>query len=118
MRNEGIAKTYYAGAAVGAHLIVKHGADELHAVQAAAATDKIIGVSDLGDDAAEESMDVFHSGIVLVVYGGTVAAGDLLTADASGRAVVAAAGNRIIGVAMQAGVVGDIGSVNIQLGAA
>lgn len=120
MRNEGIAKTYYAGAAVAAHRIVKHGADELHAVQGAAATDKIIGVSDLGADAAEESMDVFHSGIVLVVYGGTVAAGDLLTSDAGGKAVVAApaatVSNRIVGVAMQAGVSGDIGSVNIQLG--
>jgi hypothetical protein len=120
MRNEGIAKTYYAGAAVSAHRIVKHGADETLAVQAAAATDKLMGVSDLGADASGESMDVIKSGIALVVYGGTVAAGDLLTSDADGKAVVAnpaaTVSNRIIGVAEVAGVSGDIGSVCIQFG--
>ncbi len=44
--------------------------------------------------------------------------GDDLTADAQGRAVVAAAGNRVIGKAMATGVLGDIGSVLIDRGVA
>jgi hypothetical protein len=118
MRNEGLAKTLIAGAAVAARRIVKFSGAANTVTQAAAATDKLIGVSDLGADVAGETMDVILTDIALVEYGGTVAAGDLLTADASGRAVVAApasgANNRIVGVAMLSGVSGDIGSVRLS----
>lgn len=116
MRNEGLAKTLIAGAAVAARRIVKFNGTANTVVQAAAAADKVIGVSDLGADAAGETMDVILTDIALVEYGGTVAAGDLLAADAAGKAVVAADGNRTIGVAMVAGVSGDIGSVRIAPG--
>ncbi len=120
MRNEGLQKTLIAGAAISKNRIVKFSTTDT-VIQGAAATDKLVGVADnLGADATGDRLDVIMSGIALVEYGGTVALGDLLTSDASGRAVVAApaagSNNRIIGVAMDAGVSGDIGSVAIDLG--
>lgn len=114
MRNEGLQKTLIAGAAVTGRRIVKFGATALNAVVGAAATDKLIGVSDtLGADSGE-AFDVILDGIAEVTYGATVAAGDLLTSDSTGRAIATTtATHRIIGVAMLDGVVGDIGSVRI-----
>lgn len=118
MRNEGLVKTYFAGAAIAAHRIVApNGTDDLTVIQAAAATSKSIGVSDLGADASGDRVDVIISDIALVEYGGNVAEGDPLTADADGKAVVAApavgANVRVIGFATVNGVSGDIGSVRI-----
>lgn len=118
MRNEGLVKTQIAGAAIGAYKIVKPGASADTVVQAAAATDKSIGVSDLGADAAGDRVDVVIDGVARVVYGGNVAYGDPLTSDANGNAVVAApaagANARVIGIAMLAGVAGDIGAVRLS----
>lgn len=117
MRNEGLAKTLIAGAAIAAHRIVTFDSDPDTVVQASAATDSLIGVSDLGADAASERVDVIVDGIALVEYGDTVNAGDLLTTDSDGKAVAAepasGATARVIGVAMVGGVSGDIGSVRI-----
>ncbi len=120
MRNQDLVKNYSAEAAIAAYRIVKFGAADGGVLQAAAATDKLVGVTDrLAAAVAGDRIDVVRSGITEVEYGGTVAAGDLLTADASGRAIVAtaAAGSnvRVIGVAEVAGVVGDIGSLRIEL---
>lgn len=119
MRNEGLSKALIAGAAVAARRIVKFGSADTAVVQAAAATDLSIGVSDLGSDSGDYC-DVIVSGIALVEYGGNVTRGQLLTADADGKAVAAApaatASNRVIGVAMVSGVSGDIGSVLIAQG--
>lgn len=116
MRNEGLTKTLIAGAIVAARRIVKPGATDTQVIQGAAATDKLVGVSDLGG-ASGEPMDVILDGIALVEYGGTVAIGDLLTSDATGRAIATTtASNRIVGVAMDSGVVGDIGSVKLAQG--
>lgn len=122
MRNPGLQKNYTAEAAIPAYRIVKFGAADGGVLQAAAATDKLIGVTDrLAAAAANDRIDVIRTGIAEVQYGGTVAAGDLLTADASGRAIVAtaAAGSnvRVIGVAEVAGVVDDTGSMLIVPGA-
>lgn len=115
MRNENFLKTFYAEAAVAKHRIVKHGAADNGAVQAAAATDLSIGVSDSIGAASGEPFDVIVDGIATVEYGGNVTRGGLLTADADGKAVAAAAGAgvRVIGVAMVSGVSGDLGSVRI-----
>lgn len=121
MRNPGLQKNYTAEAAIAAYRVVKFGAADGGILQAAAATDKAIGVTDrIAAAAAGDRIDVIRTGIAEVQYGGTVAAGDLLTADASGRAIVAAAGAganaRVIGVAEVAGVVDDIGSMLIVPG--
>lgn len=119
MRNEGLAKTLIAGAAVAARRIVKFGTSDTAVVQSAAAGDANIGVADLGA-ASGEYCDVIIDGIALVEYGGNVTRGALLMSDANGRAITAAgaAGTnvRTIGVAMVSGVSGDIGSVRIAPG--
>lgn len=106
----GLVKNYVAGAAIVANRIIKHGASDAVMVQATAAADKSVGVSD-ADAASGARVDVVLSGTTDVQYGGAVTRGDLLTADANGKAVVAAAGNRVIGVALVSGVAGDIGEV-------
>ncbi|MCQ9378813.1 DUF2190 family protein [Methyloversatilis sp. XJ19-49] len=117
MRNEGLQKTLIAGAAVNPNRIVKFGSADTQAVQAAAATDKSMGVSDNLGAASGETFDVIVDGIALVKYGGNVAAGDLLTSDANGQAIATTtASNRVIGIAMLSGVSGDIGSVRIAPG--
>ncbi len=69
---------------------------------------------------AGDRIDVVRTGIAEVEYGGTIAAGDLLMSDASGRAIVAAAAAgsnvRFMGVAEVAGVIGDIGSLMLEPG--
>lgn len=114
MNNPGLIKTFYAGAAISPHRIVKFGADDDHVVQSSAAGDLHIGVSgELGADAAEDRVDITMTDVPEVEYGAAVTRGQKLTADASGRAVPAATTNQVIGVAMESGVLGDIGSVRI-----
>lgn len=120
MRNEGLQKTLIAGGTVIKNRIVKFGSGDTSVVQAAAATDLLIGVSDSLGAASGEPVDIILDGIALVEYGGNITRGQLLTADADGKAVAAApaatASARIIGVAMLSGVSGDIGSVMIAPG--
>lgn len=143
MQTPGLIKTFVAAGAVAPRRIVAFGAADGRgtpaAAQAAAATDALFGVSDSLGAAAGTPADITLSGLAEVEYGGDVAAGDLLTADAQGRAVAAArhtheenlaetytqeaetaaaAGARTIGIAMMAGVAGDIGSVHVVPGAA
>lgn len=114
----GLTKTYTATAAVTKRRIVKFGAADGAVIPAAAATDLLVGVSGDIDAAIGERCDVHMLGCIAdVEYGGTVARGDLLTADASGRAITTTtAANRYIGIAEVSGVVGDIGSVVISPG--
>ena len=117
LRNEGLTKTFLAGAAVAANRIVKFGADALNVIQGAAATDKLIGVSDNLGAASGETIDVILDGIALVKCGGTVAFGDLVTSDATGQALATTtAGNRWIGVAMEGGVSGDVIGIRLVPG--
>lgn len=78
----------------------------------AAGTDAHIGVSDAMGADAGGMCDVHRGGLVSVQLGGAVNAGDLLTADADGKAVAAAAVAsttiRIIGYADEPGVADDI----------
>lgn len=113
MKNDGLIKTYIAAGAIPAYRIVAYGATDTEAALATAATDSILGVSDLGVGAGDR-VDVHHSQIAFVEYGGTVSRGDWLTTDATGRAIATTtAGNETIGKAAKSGVVGDIGSVEI-----
>lgn len=118
MAKRGLILTLVAGAAIAAHRIVGVGAADGYVVQASAAADKTIGVSDLGAAAAEDRIDVIVDGNPEVQYGGVVARGDLLTADADGKAVVAVAGDRCIGVALVSGVAGDIVGILLSQGKA
>ena len=117
MHNPLLTLSFEADAAIARRRIVKHDTTDDLVIQAAAAADKLLGVVDIAQAGADgERVDVVLVGVAEVEYGGTVARGDLLTSDADGKAVVGAAGNRIIGEAMVSGVDGDIGSVNISPG--
>lgn len=113
-RTDGLIKSFRAGAAIGPRTYVKFGATDQDVVPAAAAGDKIIGVSlELPADVGEP-IDIALGGIPEVKFGGNVTRGDILTSDANGAAVTAAPGagvvNRTGGVAMCSGVAGDIGA--------
>lgn len=119
IRHEGLARTYIADATITKHRLVKITGQKTCA-QAAAVSDAILGVADSLGAATGETLDVILDGVAVVELGGTVTVGALLTSDASGRAVAAApaagTNNRVIGIAMVAGVVGDLGSVLIKQG--
>lgn len=118
-RNHVFNKGFVAGAAIAAKRIVKLGSADNAVIQAAAATDSLVGVSDLAA-ASGEHVTVVMGGIAIVEYGGSITRGGLVTADANGKAVAAApaagSNNRIIGIAMVSGVSGDLGSVLLQPG--
>lgn len=53
-------------------------------------------------------------GVTKAAYGGTIAAGARVTSDAAGKIVTATTGKQVIGVALVAGVSGDIGKILFQ----
>lgn len=111
-----LTKSLTATTAIPARTLVKFGAADGTGVPATDATAYIRGVSSDIDTAVGQRASVFMVGnIADVTYGGTVARGDPLTADAQGRAITAtAAGQRCVGWAEVSGVVGDIGSVDVS----
>lgn len=118
MANPDLIKSFVAEAAVNPFRIVALGATDGAVLQGAAATDLLIGVSgSIGQATVGGRIDIVLDDIADVEYGGTVTRGQKLTADANGKAVVAApatgVNNEIIGRAMVSGVVGDIGQVLI-----
>jgi hypothetical protein len=120
MRNDGFIKNYTADAAIAPYRIAKFGTTDGSIAIAAASTDLLIGtVGRVYASVAGERVDVYRDGIAEVEYGGTVTRGQKLTADASGRAIAAApaagVNAQIIGIAEVSGVVGDIGSVLLEL---
>lgn len=104
------AKAFKAEAAITKRRIVKFGSTDALIVPGAAAADASIGITSEIDAAIGENCDVFLLGIADVEYGGAVTRGAKLTSDATGRAIAAAAGNHVVGIAMVSGVIGDIGS--------
>lgn len=110
-------KAFTAGGAIGARLFVKFGSADSAVLQAAAATDLIIGCSTDIPAASGETADVHTDGIREIIYGGNVTRGVKVTSDADGKAVTAApaqgVNNQIGGIAMVSGVAGDIGLVKL-----
>jgi hypothetical protein len=116
-----LAKSYTAEAAIGANLIVKVGANDGGILQAAAATDKLMGVCITpGGVASGDRTDVQTDGVAEIYAGGTVSRGDPITSDANGKAVTAApsagSNNRIIGFAEVSAAAGDLFRVKLALG--
>lgn len=91
--------------------ILKNGSAGLQVLPAASVSDKSIGVAE-HDAASGEGIRMQVAGRAKYKAGGTIAKGDLLTSDASGRAVTAAPAqgdnNRIIGYATESAVVNDL----------
>lgn len=90
------------------------GADLEHVAKATAATDKIIGTAnhdvEYNSASGDEPLEVcMNGGGAPFKAGGTIQLGDMLTADANGDIVATTtSGNRVVGVATQDAVVGDI----------
>jgi hypothetical protein len=99
-----ITKSFDCSADIAAKRIVKFSADYTVA-QASAATDDMVGVSDLGGDSGGRC-DVTLFGEAIVVAGGAIARGKPFTADANGKAVLCdpAAGTvaQAMGITLQA----------------
>ena len=107
---------YLADAALAAYKIVKVGTDQEHAAVCSAGTDKAIGITQCASTAAEDLLEVAVMGGAKVKIGGTVSVGDLLTSDSSGLAVATTSANdRVIGIAMESGVVNDVIGCQVQL---
>lgn len=116
MRTDGLTKAFNAGGAIPARTIVKPHSTAGEVVAGAAGADKLIGVSTEVDAATGDRVDVHLGGIAEVIYGGNIAAGDLITSDANGHAVATTTANdRVIGIAMTAGADDDIGHVHLQI---
>lgn len=117
--NPVLEKEVKAKTAVTKYRIVKKDTDEDAVSHATAVADKMYAVAQTGG-AIGERVRITVAGIGKVEYGGTVVQGDLLTTDASGRAVAAApaagVNNRVIGVAMGDYVLNDIGNVLLAPG--
>ncbi len=112
MSNPELIKNFTAGGAIAAYRFVRLSAADT-VVQAAAATEAIIGATMDVAPASGERTDVVVNGIALVEAGAAIALTALVTADASGRAVAAApatgVNNRIAGIPLEtAAAAGDI----------
>ena len=117
MATPGIYKNFEAEGEVGPYVIVTHGTADYAVKAATGATVALVGTTDELGKLSNGRVDVCTGGIPEVALGGTVAAGDPLTSDASGKAVKAtAAGNRILGFALVSGASGDIIPYQYSLG--
>jgi hypothetical protein len=111
-----------ADATIPAYSLVKFGTDNKHVAVTSAVADKVIGIySNPVDAAAGDPVDITVIGIDRVRAGAAFSPGDLLTTDASGRAVTAApaagVNNRVIGYAFSdASAANDVSEVFITPG--
>ncbi len=113
--------TMKADAAISKGMAVKHGTDSQHVAKAAAATDDVFGIAQSAPTTAEDAVEIaLPGGGGKALLGATVATpGLLLVAGTDGKLKpVAAAGDRLIAVAMEAGVSGDIIDVMVIAGQA
>ena len=110
-------EAYDAEAVILNHTIVKLGTGEQTALPAAAATDVLVGVAKICKAQAEigETISAQTDGVARVLLGADVAKGDYLTSDAAGMGTVAAATDHKIGIALEAGVTGDVISVQLEI---
>ena len=117
MATPGIYKNFEAEGEIGPYVIVTHGTADYAVKAATGATVALVGTPDALGKLSNGRVAVCTGGIPEVALGGTVAAGDPLTSDASGKAVKAtAAGNRILGFALVSGASGDIIPYQYSLG--
>jgi len=113
----GLILAYTAAGDIPARVLVKHGSRDGEAAIATSASDAFLGVSSELARSAGQHVDVNRSGVTPVIYGAAITRGAALTANASGAAIPAKAGDQIAGFAEISGSAGDIGSIFLQRGA-
>lgn len=106
---------FKAGGAIVKGSAVKAGADRTKVVVCSATTDKSIGVAQNDAAAAGDFVEVaLQGGGGKGLAGGTVAFGDMLAPTTDGSLITTTtAGDRIVGMAMEDGVVGDVVAVEV-----
>lgn len=105
---------FLADAAISKGLAVKLGTDNKHVAKSSAATDSHIGICQAAVTAAEDTVEVAVQGGAKALAGGTISAGDYVTADSNGALVATTTANdNVIGQAMQSAVANDIFEVLI-----
>ena len=100
-------KTFVAPASVAGRSLVTFGAADGEVAVATAATDTLIGVAERIGSRDNNRVDVVIGGIAESVAGGNITRGAILTTNASGQAITAGAGDRVIGIALVSAVAGD-----------
>lgn len=108
-------QTFKAGGAIAKGKAVKIGADREHVVVGAANTDSLIGIAQNAATAAEDLVEVaLQGGGAKGLAKESITAGKLLTSNADGALEQTnASGDRVIGVAMEDAVAGDIFAVEV-----
>lgn len=114
-----LTKEYPCAAGVAANRLVNWGAADGLVALAVDGTKPFVGVtSELATDAGDYASVFMNGNIAEVTFGGNVTRGDPLTADAQGRAILAAPAIHstvyIVGYAECSGVAGDIGTVIVS----
>lgn len=112
-------KTFKATGTINKNNIVKFGSNDDEVVEAAAATDLVIGVA-VEAAVSGGRVDVILFGIAQVVAGGTITRGNMVVSSASGTAVQQAAAsgvnNIVLGQAIDSAVSGDEFRVKVNPG--
>ena len=99
--------SFEAASAIPARSFVKF-TEDMKVEAATLATDKIIGISDTVNFEAGDMADIYLNGeICELEAGGTITAGDVVTSDSEGKAVVADSAN-YGAIALDSAVDGDI----------
>lgn len=109
--SEGQILTYIANATIVDKQIVAQDTTN-EKVVVGTATGKNIGVAQM-DAVAGQSIPVQTSGIVKIIVGTTVVAGDIVSSDATGKAKPAATGDTILGTCVYGGAAGEVCSVQL-----
>lgn len=121
MSNPLLLKNFIAEAAISPYRQVKMGSADGKVTPATAATDMTIGVCNEVGPALGERCDIIVVGIAWIEAGAAITRGNLVTSDATGRAVTpapaAGTNNRYVGIALEsASAAGDIIPVSIHPG--
>lgn len=107
--------TFKAGSAIALGVAVKMGASKDYVVPCTAKTDKSIGISQGVASAAEDKIEIaLVGGGAKAKAGGVVALGDMVAPTTDGSLIVTTTANdRVIGIALEDAVLGDIFSVAV-----
>lgn len=108
---------FLADGAIAKGKAVKIGSDNKHVVVCAGATDKSIGIAWGSASAAEDTIEVcLHGGGAKGLAQTTIAAGKLVVSHTDGALKpIAASGDRVIGVAMEDAVAGDLFAMDVVI---
>jgi hypothetical protein len=117
MRSDVLIKTYNAPAAIPGYSLITFAAGINNIETANAATDPLLGLTTSVGSQDNGRCDVIMAGVSEALMGDTVTKGQVLTTDASGRAIPATADtDRVIGIALADAVVDDIAAILVAQG--